>query len=198
MMQKLYFIKYQANGTDCPHFTGGRHFKDECYTGEHEWDFNAPNPFNAEIKSHYGLEIDVSSLDCDYSDNIYVSELFLKLLDECGVVYRAVPYEIILNTGEKPQKKYYVLLLAGRIFLLDKEKSIYVVAKDFYSHQPLHSKFDSREPVYERITKFIPKEIDVPDVFICAENNKLMCTERFKSLAEEKQLKGLSFVEMRY
>lgn len=52
--------------------------------------------------------------------------------------------------------------------------------------------------VYEKITKFIPKEIDVPDVFICAENNKLMCTERFKSLVEEKQLKGLSFVEMRY
>lgn len=195
-MRKLFFVSYQADSNGCPTFTGGRHFKDDKYTGEHEWDFNDPNPFNFKIKSNYGLEMQEEFIDLDFSDNIYVSENFLKLLDRFNIKYRAIPYEIILNNNKKPNKNYYVLLLFGRYFLLDKEKSDYVIAKDFYTGQQLFSRFDNKEPVYEKISKFVIRDILVPELFICAENNKLMCTNDFKKSAEENNLKGLSFIDI--
>lgn len=193
MMEFLYFVTYKSDDDSCPIYTGGKNYKDNEWTNDHEWRFNDPDPFKFEINSNYSLLIDEDFINLDFSDSTYVSELFLKTLDELEVTYRAIPLQVILKNDKKTHKKYFILLLKGRYFLLDKEKSEFEFARDLYTGEVISSIFDEKENEYDVIEKFYIKETKIPELFICAETLDLMCTQRFKDKAEEKQLLGLSF-----
>lgn len=197
MKQKLYFIDYDDTGEGCPSYTGGKFFKDNVWTGDHEWEFDDPNPRSYEIKSAYSLKIDEKWIDFDYAGHTYVSENFLKALDECKVDYRAIPLEIYLRKNKQPEKKYFFLLLYGRFFLLDKERSKYTICQDPYTQEYLYEDYFPNEVCYDSIDEFYIKyPNNFPDFFICAELKKEICTEKFKKICESFNIVGIKFTEI--
>lgn len=198
MKQKLYFLEYDDSCQGCPVFTGGKFFKDNIWTGDHEWDFDNPNPEIYQIASDYSLRLDESFIDFDYSGHNYVSENFLNILDECRIAYRSIPLQIYLSQKKQPQKKYFFLLLVGRFFLLDKTTSQYTVSKDPNNeNEYLYETYFSNEVCYDIIDKFYIKDTDnLPDFFICAELKKEICTEKFKKLCESLDIVGVKFTEI--
>ncbi|WP_071059038.1 imm11 family protein [Pelistega sp. MC2] len=198
MIQKLFLIEYDDTCQGCPAFVGGKFYKDNIWTGDHEWNVDDPNPDAYRITSKYSLKMDESSLNLDYSGHMYVSENFLKILDEYEVEYRAIPLEIFLRQGKKTEKAYFYLLLKGRVFLLDKVSSIYTIAMNPNDRsKQLFEEFFPEEPVYDSIEKFsIKKDENFPDFFICQELQQEVCTEKFKVACEERGIIGIRFSEL--
>ncbi|QIW16280.1 hypothetical protein A4G20_08010 [Pasteurellaceae bacterium RH1A] len=198
MKQKLYFIDYDDICQGCPTFTGGKFLKDGIWTGEHEWDFDDPNPEHYNITSTYSLKIDEKSINFDYSGHNYVSENFLKVLNACKVNYRAVPLEIFLSKNKHPEKKYYFLLLCGRFFLLDKAVSKYTVCKSPNNEKEyLYETYFPNEVCYDLIEEFYVKDDgNLPDFFVCAELKKDVCTEKFKKLCQSLNITRIKFTEI--
>lgn len=66
--------------------------------------------------------------------------------------------------------------------------------------QPITDKVFPPTPVYEKITKFVAKDIVTPQLFSCIEIMQLVCTETFKREAESLGLKGIKFtpIDERY
>lgn len=195
MKQKLFYVEYDDSQKGCPVHFGGKYFKNNEWTGEHEWEFNDPNPFHYQITSKYSLKINENILELDYCDS-YVSDKFLQILDLCKIQYRAIPLTILLRGNKHANKSYFFLLPAGRVFLLDKEKSTNytVVRNPDNPNEFLHEEYFPNEFVYETIENFYIKDNEnFPDFFICGELNKVICTEHFKNLCEIHHMIGVKF-----
>ena len=192
MIEQLYFVKYKSGDKGCPIYLGGKYLKDGKWTGNHEWDYYNPDPFQSEVESNYSLKMDESFVDLDYSKD-FVSEQFLKILDELKVKYRSIPLKIVLRGNKNPEKKYYILLLVGRVFLLDEGKSKYQIARNLNTQEIIYSKFDSSTPVYSLIDEFYIKNIVTPHFFIAEEMGAVMCTATFRDLAKDKGIRGIDF-----
>ena len=187
MIEQLYFVKYKSGEKGCPIYIGGKHLKDGEWTGDHEWDYYNPDPFQSEVKSEYTLKMNESFIDLDYSKD-FVSEKFLELLDELKIKYRSIRLEIILRANKNPEKKYYILLLVGRVFLLDEGKSKYQIARNLNTQEIIYSKVDSSAPVYSLIDEFYIKDIVTPHFFIAEEMGAVICTANFRNLAKDKNI----------
>ena len=198
MKQKLYFLEYDDGCDRCPVFTGGKFLRDNLWTGDHEWSFDDPEPHKYGIYSSYSLKINEKFIDFDYSGHGYVSDKFLKTLDECNVKYRAIPLKIILRGNRRPQKNYFFLLLVGRFFILDKQKSNYTISKNPNNYNDyLYEPYFPSEVCYDFIEEFYIKDnCSFPDFFICGELKKEICTERFKDLCESLGNVGIKFTEI--
>ncbi|WP_201612409.1 imm11 family protein [Psychrobacter immobilis] len=192
MIEQLYFVKYKSGEKGCPIYIGGKHLKDGEWTGDHEWDYYNPDPFQSEVKSEYTLKMNESFIDLDYSKD-FVSEKFLELLDELKIKYRSIRLEIILRANKNPEKKYYILLLVGRVFLLDEGKSKYQIARNLNTQEIIYSKVDSSAPVYSLIDEFYIKDIVTPHFFIAEEMGAVICTANFRNLAKDKNIRGIDF-----
>ena len=151
-----------------------------------------PDPFQSEVKSEYTLKMNESFIDLDYSKD-FVSEKFLELLDELKIKYRSIRLEIILRANKNPEKKYYILLLVGRVFLLDEGKSKYQIARNLNTQEIIYSKVDSSAPVYSLIDEFYIKDIVTPHFFIAEEMGAVICTANFRNLAKDKNIRGIDF-----
>lgn len=123
-MNKFYVLQYDPDGIACPYF-----LSEHSVPGEWEWSNYEADPFGVNIVASYRSQItdrDINLIDFDFygSDAPYVSDRFLAVCDEFSVRYRAVPVEITLKNGTRPEKPYFFFLPADHLSLLDPERSI--------------------------------------------------------------------------
>jgi len=86
------------------------------------------------------------------------------------------------------------------VSLLDEKRSSYSVELSVETGEPITDKIFPPTPVYEKITKFIAKDVVKPQLFSCVEIMRLVCMEKFKREAEGIGLKGIKFtpIDERY
>lgn len=78
MKQKLFYIDYDNTQNGCPIFIGGQYYQNDVWTGEHEWDFDNPNPYEYDICMNYRLKFNENFINFDYGDDLIVSQNFFK------------------------------------------------------------------------------------------------------------------------
>lgn len=193
MSENFYVLNYEAGYDVGPSYLSG-----QLNHPEYEWELFCPNPHQIEIKNEYLFTVtdeEVAMIDFDfYGEQSYlVSDRFLSLSQKLNVDFRPVPVAIVLPDGRRPDKKYFYLLPAQHISLLDESQSSYRVEVNVETGEPVIDKIFPPTPVYEKITKFVIKAVATPHLFQCIEIMQLVCTGTFKREAESSGLKGLKF-----
>lgn len=193
-MNQYYVIRYVPDGEACPYYLSGN-FSPEA------WEFEnvEPNPLEIEIKKQYSLKIsdpEIKFLGFDYYDGEprLVSARFLKICEELGVSFRAIPFDIKLKKGAVVDETYYIFLAGSNVSLLDVEQSAYTVEHVVETGEVMVDTIFPPNPVYSKIEKFIPKGDTFPALFFCIEIMKLVCNEEFRLHATELDLKGMEFL----
>jgi len=190
-----YVMSYDPTGEGCPVSMAG-FFNCENF----EWDPYEPNPNKLDIKHDYsinltGLGVGIEDLDFDFYQvgTTYVSKAFLKVCDDLGVKYRAVPLE--LKSGKKTRRGEFFIFLPGEsLAAMDKERSVYEVSKDIETGAIIDSPLYPGAVSIDKVEFFVVSECIRADVFRCQETLELFCSERFKMSVHN--LKGISFVKI--
>jgi len=193
MKRQFHTLQYEPNGQDCPYFLSQHSVPEEW-----EWRNYEVDPYGVTIVANYRSQItdpDVKFIDFDFygSDAPYVSDRFLAVCDEFSVRYRAVPVEITLRDGTRPEKPYFFFLPADQLSLLDPERSIAEIDRVKETGAQMMDKIFPDVPVYSKIEKFVVKDDVTPHLFQCIEIFSLVCTDEFFKMASERGLRGIKF-----
>lgn len=196
MKEKLFILQYKPDGGACPHHLSGKNEPSEW-----EWGNFEPRPHDISITKDYSLIIaegDAESIDFDFygSKSKFVSDRFITLCNDYKVNFRPVPIDIRSQRGVRPKKPYFVFLPADHLAILDREQSQAEVELVDGSDEVMMDRVFPDVPVYQKIEKFITKDIEVPHLFQCIEIFSLVCTETFRDEAVERGLQGLAFVAL--
>ncbi|QGZ40048.1 hypothetical protein IP92_05598 [Pseudoduganella flava] len=196
MRKDLYILQYEADGLGCPH-----HLALEMTPPQWEWSAYEPNPMSVPINNTYSAKItdgEIDRIDFDmYGTNTkYVSTAFLDVCKEHDVTFRAIPLDLRLPDGSKPEKDYSIFLPGDIVALLDADKSIAEVERVVETGETMMSVLVPNTPVYSKITKFVAKDIALPHLFLCAEVFSLVCTADFLHTASGRGLRGLKFTPL--
>jgi hypothetical protein len=193
--KKYYAMHYKNSDEGCPVALSGL-FNYE----EFEWSPYEPNPKNIVIKNEYkigltDLDMKLEDLDFDFFQvgAIYVSLDFLKICDGLGASYRAVPLEISFG-GSTRKDEFFIFLPGESLPALDKNLSVYEVAKDIETGKVVNSPIYHGQVSIDTVDMFVVSDSVESDIFRCQETLELFCSERFKLKASS--LKGISFVEL--
>jgi hypothetical protein len=193
--KKYYAMHYKNSDEGCPVALSG-FFNYE----EFEWSPYEPNPKNIIIKNEYkigltDLDMKLEDLDFDFFQvgAIYVSLDFLKICDDLGASYRAVPLEISFG-GSTRKDEFFIFLPGESLPALDKNLSVYEVAKDIETGKVVSSPIYHGQVSIDTVDMFVVSDSVESDIFRCQETLELFCSERFKLKASS--LKGISFVEV--
>jgi hypothetical protein len=100
---------------------------------------------------------------------------------------------VTLHSGQLSAKDYFIYLPAAHVALLDVEKSTVEIEKIVETGEAMIDKLHPPNLVYARIDHFVPREMTTPELFFCIELIRLVCTEKFKIGATEKNIIGLDF-----
>lgn len=193
MNQRIYKIDYAAGEDGCPH-----HLSEKQNPDEWEWGSYETNPFDVVITKKYATKIvdgEIKNIDFDYygTDSPYVSNLFVGLCEDLSINFRAIPIDITLKNGKHPSKSYFVFLPGDHLAILDPEKSKVEIDADKETGEPITNSAFPQIPIYNKISKFVLKNIATPHLFHCIEIFSLVCTEVFRNEIEKRNLRGLQF-----
>jgi len=196
MTDKLYSLKYEPDGNGCPHFLSEKVVPDEW-----EWNPYETKPFDIEIAKRYSSKITdkaIKFIDFDFygTDSRYVSDKFTTLCNDLSISFRAIPIDITMRDGSRPEKSYFVFLSASHISILDTEKSIYEIERLKENGAVAMHKDFPEIPVYSKIEKFIAKNLEFPHLFQCIDIYSLVCTDAFKNESLNRNLRGLKFIPL--
>jgi hypothetical protein len=187
-----YVMSYSSDGDGCPESLVG-FFNYE----EFEWEPFERNPLSVDVRNNYilklsGLSMDINDLDFDFYQNgsTYVSGKFLKVCDEVGAIYRAVPLTIKLR--EKSREGGFFIFLPGEhLPALDKTLSKYQFSKNAETGCYIESPLYSGEFSIDSIDSFVLSGNVESNIFRCQETLEIFCSEGFKLAASN--LKGILF-----
>ncbi|WP_409202108.1 imm11 family protein [Pseudomonas asiatica] len=189
---KYYALRYCSREIGCPIVLSGFFNCDEF-----EWDSFDSNPMELEVRNSYslelsGLEMPLHDLDFDYYQvgEIYVSKRFLRICDELGAKYKAIPLEISYQ-GDSRKDEFFIFLPGKSLAALDKVNSVFEVSKDMEAGLEIESPIYPGTVSIDSITRFVVSSELEEDIFRCQETLEIFCSERFKSAASG--LKGIAF-----
>lgn len=189
-----YAMSYDSTGEGYPVSMAG-FFNCEQF----EWDPYETNPNKLDIKHDYSINltslgVEIKDIDFDFYQvgATYVSKAFLKICDDLGVKYRAVPLE--LKSGKKTRRGDFFIFLPGEsLATMDKERSVYEVS-NIETSATVYSPLYPGAVSIDKIEFFVVSEYIRADFFRCQETLELFCSKRFKLSAHN--LKGISFVKI--
>ena len=196
MSERFFILNYEPGPDVGPAYLSGN-----LNFPEYEWDLFCQNPHDVSIIREYIFTVtdtEVDNIDFDfYGEQSYlVSEKFLALGKDLQVDFRSAPVKIVMPDGRLSKKNYSYFLPGKYVSLLDQEKSSYAVDMNIETGEPLEDKLFPGQPVYEKIDRFVAKDIPTPNLFMCTEILQLVCTDRFRKMAEEQELKGVRFTSL--
>ena len=196
MTDKFHVLEYEPDDKGCPYYLSER-----ATPKEWEWDGYDTKPFDVKITKNYSSKItdkDINFIDFDLyrTDSPYVSDKFVALCKELSVSFRAIPIDITMRDGSRPEKTYFVFLPASYISLIDVENSIFEIERlRENGDATMHRDFPDI-PVYSKIENFRTKDIEAPHLFQCIDIFSLVCTDVFKIEALKRNLRGLKFTPL--
>jgi hypothetical protein len=166
---------------------------------EFEWDILNPNSAKqVRVQKSYELKItdkSIKKIEADFYDPDcpIVSERFLSICDELGVSYQKVPLKISFTSKNAAPHDSYLLLLCDSAKLLDREHSEFGEDHIVETGAVMMNKHFPDSPIYSWIRKFKVRSTQ-HHLFHCIELIRPVVSQKFKQMAEERNLKGLSFV----
>lgn len=157
--------------------------------------FTSP-PKEEDFIERYKLRTSVKDISGDYflDDDIVSSDL-VKMCQSLNIAFLSVPLDIVLNGRKYPSKNYSLFYLKKYISILDVKESSYEISRDLDSgklNTPQEMGLD--KVYYEKITNFVIKKDINEDLFFCTDIIKPVCSEKFKSLFQEKCFSGINFI----
>ena len=196
MIERFFILNYES-GLD----VGPAYLSGNLNFSEYEWGLFCQNPHDVSINREYVFTVtdnEVENIDFDfYGEQSYlVSEKFLILSKDLEVDFRSVPVKIVMPDGKLSEKNYSYFLPGTYVSLLNQKESSYEVDTNMETGEPMEDKLFPGQPVYERIDRFVAKDISTPNLFMCTEILQLVCTDRFRKMAEEQGLKGIKFTPL--
>jgi hypothetical protein len=196
MTNPLYKIQYLPDGEACPYYLSEKQDPDEW-----EWGSYEPDALSVNITKKYTTTItdnEVKQIDFDFygTDSPYVSNPFVKLCEEFSVKFRLIPIDLTLSDGSRPTKSYFVFLSVDHLALLNIEKSESETDVDRETGKTAMSALFPNVPIYNKISKFVAKDLETPHLFNCIEIFSLVCSDTFRNKSREHGLKGLDFIPL--
>ncbi|WEF32427.1 hypothetical protein [Pseudoduganella chitinolytica] len=192
--KSLYILKYTDSDPGCPTYMAAE------LSSEPEWDLFVAHPDEVVVEKKYALritdgEITDIDFDMDSGDQRYVSAEFLKVCNELNVPHRAIPLRIELPNGDKAKKDYFFFLPKCNLSLLDRLNSDFQEEVDpELGGTLINGVFGT--PIYSSISKFIPLDMDTPNLFFCVDIFELVCSDAFRLLSIRNNLKGVAFLPL--
>lgn len=193
--ERFYVVDYNGGPGLPQNYVSG-----EFNVDEWEWDEFDPLANKVKINEVYKFKVldeSVSKQVPDFfgSPHNIVSDAFLGVCDKLGVKYFAVPVEVLLTNPSKLDRKYFIFVPLDAVQLLDEERSNYCIDKNLETGNNIYNIYHPSVPAYSWIKTFAVKKDVERNFFICIEIMKWVCSEEFKTHAQNKLI-GLGFTEI--
>ncbi|MEK4424979.1 Imm43 family immunity protein [Solibacillus sp. FSL K6-1523] len=195
-----YFMLVNDEATSPIYLDGVLHenFTEKKYDEGMSYKWNRPFIEQIDFPKELWL-ITRSKVQFDYYENFFghvVSEKFLSLMNQVDVLEDFIIANLqVVSTKGKPKVKdlFYFFKCIKRHSLVDYDKSAYLTRE-----VPNNAKVKVGGSFVDKYTKLVLRETDL-DLFQLSDlklSRYLFCSERFKSLCEKDDLKGVQYIDL--
>lgn len=192
-LKKYYVVESLPDGLGVPYFLD-KHWSPELPI----FDIFSSSPNESLFEDFYNVRILADCINGDYfPDDSLISDEMLLLLVKYGVNFFSRKVEVRLSKKNNPKKKYNLFFLKDYVYLLDQEKSVFVLAENSSSGYNASEVGDGPQDIfYDKIEGFIVKKDVVNDFFFCKEITKPVCSEEVKDEFNTLNMKGVQFIPL--